>query len=233
MRIDKFLSDAGFGTRKEVRILVKKGAVSVNGKAVTDAGAHIDCDWDAITVYGEPVVYQRFRYYMMNKPSGVVSATEDGRERTVLDLLPPALRKGLFPVGRLDKDTTGLLLLTDDGALAHCLLSPKKHVDKTYLVTYDGKLPSDVENLFANGLRVDETFRALPAKLVRLSECEAYVTIREGKYHQVKRMFAAVGCRVTALRRISMGTLALDETLREGDFRELYAQELTLLRSNS
>ncbi len=230
MRIDKFLADAGYGTRKEVKGLLKKGGVTLNGMVVKDPSVGVRPKEDAVAVDGSSVSYEKYHYYMLNKPAGVVSATEDAREKTVLDLLSERERKGLFPVGRLDKDTTGLLLLTDDGELAHRLLSPKKHVDKTYLAVLDRAVTEHEVKLFAEGLAVDKDFTALPATLEILSEHEVHITIREGKFHQVKRMFETVGRRVLKLKRISMGALVLDEELKEGEYRRLKEEEERLLK---
>ncbi len=230
MRLDKFLADMGYGTRKEAKGLLRRGAVTVNGCKVEDPGIHVRPEGDVVAVDGREVSYVRHRYYMLNKPAGVVSATEDSREKTVLELLPEKERKGLFPVGRLDKDTTGLLLLTDDGELAHRLLSPKKHVDKTYMVTLDGPVSDREVEMFAEGLPVDRDFTAMPAELLPLPDNKASVTIHEGKYHQIKRMFEAVGRKVLRLRRISMGSLVLDETLAEGTYRRLDEEEEKRLR---
>ncbi len=232
MRLDKFLADTGFGTRKEVKSLLRKGDVTVNGETVTDPSHRVREGEDAVAVGKRMASYEKFRYYMLNKPAGVVSATEDAREKTVLELLPEKERRGLFPVGRLDKDTTGLLILTDDGELAHRLLSPKKHVDKTYHAWLDGELSEREVALFAEGLCVDGEFTALPAKLSILEKKLAEVTIHEGKYHQVKRMFEAVGRKVLRLKRISMGPIRLDEALAEGGYRRLSGEEKRKLTGN-
>ena len=175
---------------------------------------------------GERVAYEQFVYYLMNKPAGVISATEDTRDRTVLDLLDGQQRKGLFPVGRLDRDTEGLLLITNDGELAHRLLSPKNHVDKVYFARLDGPVGETERRLFAEGLRVDETLTAMPARLDVLEPAnEVKVTIREGKFHQIKRMFAAVGREVLYLKRLSMGPLVLDGSLAPGTYRRLTEEE--------
>ncbi len=228
MRLDKFLANARIGTRKEVKNILRTGAVTVNGITVTDAGFHVAPEEDTVTVNGSVVGYQEHRYYMLNKPSGVISATQDAREKTVLDLLLPDDRKNIFPVGRLDKDTTGLLILTDDGELAHRLLSPKKHVKKKYLATLDAAVGQREADLFAKGLRVDDDFTAMPAILEIPSEKEVYVTIEEGKYHQVKRMFESVGRQVVSLKRVAMGSLMLDEALAEGEYRSITEEELLL-----
>ncbi len=228
MRIDKYLADMGFGTRKEVKTFIKNGQVTVGEKTVTDPGFHVSED-DDVKLSGESVRYSEFVYYMMNKPPGVVSATEDPRERTVLDLLDGTVRKGIFPAGRLDKDTVGLLLLTNDGELAHKLLSPAHHVDKRYLVRVKGELKgSDVE-LFKKGIDIGDDTPTMPAELHIKSSgeiSEAEVVIREGRYHQIKRMFSAIGAEVIYLKRLSMGLLLLDPDLPEGAFRPLTDEEL-------
>ena len=228
MRIDKYLADMGFGTRKEVKTFIKNGQVTVGEKTVTDPGFHVSED-DDVKLSGESVRYSEFVYYMMNKPPGVVSATEDPRERTVLDLLDGTVRKGIFPAGRLDKDTVGLLLLTNDGELAHKLLSPAHHVDKRYLVRVKGELKgSDVE-LFKKGIDIGDDTPTMPAELHIKSSgeiSEAEVVIREGRYHQIKRMFSAIGAEVIYLKRLSMGSLLLDPDLPEGAFRPLTDEEL-------
>ena len=231
MRLDKFLSHSGLGTRKEVRQLIRQKAVTVDGVVITDPGFAVDEDSVYAAVSGQSVRYRKHRYFMLNKPPGVVSATEDGAEPTVVQLLAKADQRSVFPVGRLDKDTTGLLLLTDDGALAHRLLSPHRHVEKEYIARLRDPVDKETVRLFAEGLVVDEGFTALPARLVvdpadaRL----ARVTVTEGKYHQVKRMFTAVGNHVEALQRVRMGALVLDGQLREGEYRELTDAEYRAL----
>lgn len=237
MRLDKCLAQMGQGTRSEVRRRVRAGDVAVNGVTVRDPSAQVS-ESDAVTLGGETVVYEEYVYYMLNKPAGVVSATEDPRERTVMDLIAEKKRKGLFPVGRLDRDTEGLLLITNDGKLAHRLLSPSNHVDKLYFAVLDAPVGEREVKLFAEGLRVDETLTALPAGL-RISEdaSEAekgrrvLVTIHEGKYHQIKRMFEAVGRQVQYLKRLSMGPLQLDPDLSPGEYRRLTERELSAIMS--
>jgi 16S rRNA pseudouridine516 synthase len=241
-RLDKILAHSGHGTRSEIKLLVKSGAVTVNGKTVKDSGLQVNPAVDMIEVDGEKVVFQAQTYLMMNKPQGVISATEDTRERTVLDLLkPPFAHLPLFPVGRLDKDTEGLLLLTDDGKLAHNLLSPKKHVAKTYYAEVYGHVNQADQTAFSIGVELDDGYVTMPAKLVVLVEgdpalmkdSKVELTIMEGKFHQVKRMFEAVGKKVTFLKRISMGRLMLDEYLAPGEYRELTQQELSQLRGGN
>ncbi|MBC1521482.1 rRNA pseudouridine synthase [Listeria aquatica] len=230
MRLDKLLANMGIGTRKEVKGILKKGNVWVNGKQVKDGGLQVTPESDEVVVNGNMVQFSEFSYWMLNKPQGVVSATEDKVDRTVMDLFKPEdRRKGLFPVGRLDKDTEGLLLITNDGALSHQLLSPKKHVDKVYFVKVTGELTKEDQIAFENGVVFLDGYKALPAKLEILAAGEALVTIREGKFHQVKKMFEACGKKVTYLKREKMASLELDESLPLGAYRPLTKQELDLL----
>lgn len=225
MRLDKYLAEMGAGTRSELKKAVRAGRVTINGVKVKDSSIHVGED-DVVSMDGKEIKYERFVYYLMNKPAGVISATEDPRERTVLDLIGGQQRRGLFPVGRLDKDTEGLLLITNDGELAHRLLSPGRHVDKVYFARLDGPVGERERELFAQGLRVDETLTAMPAVLEILEPAnEVRVTIREGKFHQVKRMFAAVGREVLYLKRLSMGPLTLDNGLAAGAYRRLTEEE--------
>ena len=230
MRLDKYLCETGFGTRSQVKDLLKKGQVMVNGEVVKKPELKINETTDQILCQGEKASYQKNIYLMLHKPAGVVSATEDNREKTVLDLVRPEDRKnGLFPVGRLDKDTEGLLLLTDDGELAHRLLSPKKHVDKTYYAKIDGQVTEEHVKQFREGLDIGDEKKTLPAVLTILLSgpvSEIEVTIHEGRFHQIKRMFEAVGCKVTYLKRLSMGSLVLDETLPLEEYRPLTEAEL-------
>ena len=230
MRLDKYLCETGFGTRSQVKDLLKKGQVMVNGEVVKKPELKINETTDQILCQGEKASYQKNIYLMLHKPAGVVSATEDNREKTVLDLVRPEDRKnGLFPVGRLDKDTEGLLLLTDDGELAHRLLSPKKHVDKTYYAKIDGQVTEEHVKQFREGLDIGDEKKTLPAVLTILLSgpvSEIEVTIHEGRFHQIKRMFEAVGCKVTYLKRLSMGSLVLDETLPPEEYRPLTESEL-------
>ena len=226
-RIDKLLSATGRWSRKEVKELVRQGRVLAGGRAVLRPEEKWDPATLCLTVDGVPVDCSPFVYVMLNKPEGVLSATEDSRQPTVLDLLPPELRRrGLFPVGRLDKDTTGLLLLTDDGALAHRLLSPRSHVDKVYLAQVEGRVDQADREALAAGLVLGDGLRCLPAELELVGDgSSCLVTLREGKYHQVKRMLAARGKPVLALHRLSMGPLTLDEGLNPGNWRLLTAGE--------
>lgn len=227
-RLDKFLASQNLGSRKEVTSLIRKGTVTVNGVPVTDGARKLVPETDRVTVNGEEIRYRKFLYLMMNKPKGVLSATEDSRARTVLDLLPPELcRRGLFPAGRLDKDTTGLLIITDDGDFAHRMLSPKSHVYKLYeAVTRRPVTESDIAAFRAGVSQGGQRFA--PARLwqeERNGFQAAMVEIREGKFHQVKRMFQAVDNEVISLKRLKIGGLWLDETLSVGEARLLTEQE--------
>lgn len=233
MRLDKFLVEMKKGSRSEVKKLIKSGRVTVDGQTVREPEKKLNPELSEIALDGQSVAYASFEYFMLNKPQGVVSATEDSRFQTVVDLIDQAKRKDLFPAGRLDIDTEGLLLITNDGQLAHQLLSPKKHVDKVYFARVEGILPSDVKEQFAKGLTLDGDVKTLPARLELLKEgpvSEVHLTIHEGKFHQVKRMFEAVGCHVIYLKRISMGSLVLDETLAPGEYRKLTEEELRGLK---
>ena len=234
-RLDKIISATGKKSRREVREMVRQGRVLVDGKPAPAADMKVDPQTAVILLDGEPLGYEKFTYVMLHKPAGVLSATEDGRGETVLDLLAPEYRKiGLFPVGRLDKDTEGLLLLTDDGALAHDLLAPKKHVDKVYFARTEGTLGEEDCAAFAAGITLGDGLSCLPAKLELLNvgaQSEVLVTVCEGKFHQVKRMLASRGTPVIYLKRLSMGTLTLDEGLKAGEYRLLTAQEIERLRA--
>lgn len=239
MRLDKYLADMKVGTRSEVKEYIRRRRVCVDGTVVTAPEFKVEPSGHEVTFDGRPVSYVSLEYYMLNKPAGVLSATSDKKAKTVVDLIDSA-RKDLFPVGRLDRDTEGLLLITNDGALAHALLAPKKHVDKTYYAKVTGRVDAQMIAAFAAGLTVDEELTAMPAKLelirepVRMADgntlSEVYVTICEGKFHQIKRMFAAVGGEVLYLKRLSMGPLLLDETLAPGAYRPLTAAETALLK---
>lgn len=230
MRLDKFLCEMNIGTRSQVKILLKQGKVSHNGRVVTSGDLKINELKDTICFQGTPIQYQKYEYYMMNKPAGVVSATTDKREKTVLDLLKPEdKKKDIFPVGRLDKDTEGFLLLSNDGALAHRLLSPKKHVDKAYLVKLATEISEEDIQLLEKGVNIGEEKLTLPAKVIRQGSQSIILTIQEGKFHQVKRMMEAVHNRVIYLKRISFGALSLDERLCPGEYRALTQEEVTIL----
>ncbi|EDO0912164.1 pseudouridine synthase [Listeria monocytogenes] len=232
MRLDKLLSHTGFGSRKEVKPLLKSGAVVVNGTIQKDSKTQVTPDKDQVTVHGTPVVYQEFVYFMLHKPQNVVSATEDNVSETVIDLLAQEdTLTDPFPVGRLDKDTEGLLIITNDGTLAHNLLSPKKHIDKTYYAKIDGDVTAADVEAFAAGIELDDGYTCKPASLEIITPNEINVTIQEGKFHQVKRMFAARGKTVSYLKRISMGNLQLDESLELGEYRPLTEAELAILQN--
>lgn len=238
MRLDKLLCQLNMGSRSEVKALIRKGQVTVNGRPATSPEQKVDEKADCIVCSGHTLSFQPHVYYMLNKPRGVVSATRDKRDKTVLDLLLPYLpvqdrKREIVPAGRLDKDTEGLLLLTDDGVLIHELLSPKRHVDKTYLVETAGTLTS--EDLFAleAGVDIGEKNKTLPARVEVVDERHIRLTIREGKYHQIKRMLQAVGNEVLALKRLSFGPLQLDEALPPGTCRALTGEEIRMLQSET
>lgn len=229
-RLDKILAAQGTWTRKDVRALTSRGLVTCNGAPCLRADTKIDPDSDQIAVQGRPILLKRHLYLMLHKPAGVVSATRDDTRPTVVDLVSPELRRrGLFPAGRLDRDTTGFVLITDDGELAHRILAPKNHIPKTYLVTLDRPLPPGLPERFAAGMVLDGGETCLPAQLEVLGERRARVVLHQGMYHQIKRMFAAQGCQVVALHRSAMGALPLDPDLAPGECRELTPQELALL----
>jgi len=237
MRLDKLLSNMGYGSRKEVRQYLKNGAVRVNDETEKKSGAIINTEKDKVTLLGEPVVYREFIYLMMNKPQGVLSATEDSRDKTVVDLLSADFTHfNPFPVGRLDKDTEGFLLLTNDGKLAHNLLSPKKNVPKTYYAHISGEVTEQDVADFQNGVVLDDGYQTKAGELHILKSgetSEIELTITEGKFHQVKRMFEAVDKKVVYLKRLSMGPLSLDEALPLGTYRELTTEEVEMLFQTS
>lgn len=226
LRLDKYLADMGAGTRSQLKEWIRKGRVAVNGDTARSPEQKVAPGYDRVEVDGVLVGYVEKEYYMLNKPAGVISATEDARHKTVLDLISSRQRKDLFPVGRLDRDTEGLLLITNDGELAHRLLSPKKHVDKVYYVKTDRPIPEDAEKRFSQGIQMEDGTVFQPASMERETDTSAYLTIQEGKFHQVKRMFSAVGCQVVYLKRISMGPLRLDDTLACGAYRKLTEEEI-------
>ncbi|MDR6716063.1 pseudouridine synthase [Paenibacillus sp. 2003] len=239
LRLDKILSHMGVGTRSELKKMVKQGRIHVDGKAVKDSGVQVNPEVNVIEADGERIVYREMIYLMLHKPPGVVSATEDNRDKTVLDLLRKEDRVfNPFPVGRLDKDTEGLLILTNDGPLAHDLLSPRKHVPKTYEARVLGNVEDADVQRFKAGIQLDDGYETLPAELTILGREETEegmissisLIIHEGKFHQVKRMFQAVGKRVIYLKRVAMGELELASDLAIGSYRELTADELSLLR---
>lgn len=232
-RLDKIIASQGKYSRSEVKKLVKAGLVTLNGEKVKSADVKADAVKDLITVDGECISYKKHIYIMLNKPQGVVSATDDPVHKTVIDLVPPHLfRQGLFPAGRLDGDTTGFVLITDDGDFAHRILSPKNHIMKTYHATLDHTLTQEDIRSFTEGIELRDGTLCLEARVKMLTETPpvAEVKIHEGKYHQVKRMFAALGNKVIALKRVKMGGLSLDESLTEGECREITAQELEIIQ---
>jgi len=229
-RLDKLLAGTGKWSRREVKALVRQGLVRVDGRLAASAEDKLDPAAAIITVAGETISLCRFTYVMLHKPAGVLTATEDRKQPTVLDLLPPELRRiGLAPVGRLDKDTEGLLLLTNDGELAHRLLSPKYHVEKRYFARVDGELSAADAEAFARGMTLGDGLECLPAGLELLPGHACIVTLREGKFHQVKRMLAARGAPVLYLKRLSMGPLVLEDSLAAGAYRLLRAEEISAL----
>ncbi|TCT17009.1 16S rRNA pseudouridine516 synthase [Natranaerovirga pectinivora] len=234
LRLDKYLADMSIGTRSEVKQYIRKGLIKVNNEIIRKPEQKVNINTDRVLYNDEEVGYATFEYYMLNKPAGVISATEDPRQETVIDLISDKKRKDLFPVGRLDKDTEGLLIITNDGDLTHNLLSPKKHVNKTYYAKIDGLVTNEDVLAFEEGVELEDGYKTQPGKLKILksdTESEIELTIQEGKFHQVKRMFEAVGKSVTYLKRISMGTLKLDENLKLGEYRNLTEEELNRLRN--
>ena len=234
IRLDKLVATALNVSRQEARKRILSGAVTVDGETVTEIDRRVDETAASVYLDGAALTFRKYRYYMMHKPAGVLTATEDRRLPTVLDLLPENERPDMFPVGRLDKDTEGLLLLTDDGDLAHALTAPGRHVDKLYFVRVSGTLCADAAERFAGEMVLADGSVCKPAVFERLGErdglTECLVTLREGKHHQVKRMIAACGGHVEYLKRLRMGALALDESLAPGEWRELTAEEIALLR---
>lgn len=230
LRLDKYLADLSVDTRSKVKQLIRKGRVRVNGEIANKPELKVDTDADTVTMDGRTLTYQAFEYYMLNKPAGVLSAARDKKQPTVLDLIQSD-RKDLFPVGRLDKDTVGLLLICNDGQLAHDLLSPARHVDKTYEVRLDGTLTEEDRQVLERGVDIGDEDLTLPAAVDFAYDTKDHVniTIHEGRFHQVKRMFLSRGKNVIYLKRLSMGTLILDDTLPEGGYRPLTAEELQQL----
>ncbi|MBH9911630.1 rRNA pseudouridine synthase [Clostridioides difficile] len=232
-RIDKILSNLGYGSRSEIKKYCKQGSVVVNGSEVSNPGTQVDTENDEILFNGEEVIYREYIYLMMNKPDGYISATTDKYDPTVLDLIDLSyLAFEPFPVGRLDKDTEGLLVLTNDGKLSHRVLSPKKHVPKTYYAKIDGVVTEEDVEAFLEGVVLDDGYKTMPSQLNILKsddESEIELTIHEGKFHQVKRMFESVGKKVVYLKRLSMGNLKLDESLELGEYRELTDEEVKLI----
>ncbi|MBD5135865.1 MAG: rRNA pseudouridine synthase [Lachnospiraceae bacterium] len=233
MRLDKFLADMGQGTRSEVKTYIKKGMVKVNGTIAKRPELKINEKDDKVFISDKEVIYARYEYFMLNKPSGYVSATEDRSEHTVLELITENLRDDLFPVGRLDKDTEGLLIISNDGDMAHRLLSPVNHVGKVYYARVDGFVTEEHVKIFSEGIDIGGGITTKPGNLKILKsadESEIELKIYEGKFHQVKRMFEAVGMKVIYLKRISMGEIALDNSLKAGEFRRLTEEEVSRLK---
>lgn len=258
IRLDKFLADSGVGTRSTVKLIVKKGRVTVNDVTIKKSDIKVNLEKDIICLDGKKLTYNEFEYYMLNKPQGVVSATKDDKDKTVIELITEAKRRDLFPVGRLDKDTEGLLIITNDGKLANSLLAPGKHVDKTYFAIIAGEVSEDTVLRFAEGVDIGDDKPTAPAKLKIMCDDMgdntdiAYksmdydddvafdsivksmveITITEGRFHQIKRMFEAVDMRVIYLKRLSMGGLSLDDSLKPGEYRRLTDDEVKLLAGN-
>ncbi len=232
IRLDRYLTEFGVGSRSKVKELIRHKRISVNCEIVNTPEHKIDPESDRVSVDGKEILYQRFEYYMLNKPQGVVSAVTDRFDQTVVELIRSSDRKGLIPIGRLDKDTEGLMLITNDKALEHLLLSPKKHVDKTYYARIDGMVTDEDIRIFASGMQIDESITVSPAKLKILQqaeESEILLTIQEGKFHQVKKMFEVIGKPVVFLKRVQFGPLELDENLTPGEYRNLTEQEIERL----
>lgn len=233
MRLDRLLSNSGIGSRKEVKILIKRGEVQVNGTTIKKFNYPVSPSSDIVEVRGQRIDYKEFYYIMLNKPAGVITSTHDRFHKTVMDILDDNFKAlDLFPVGRLDKDTEGLLILTNDGNLTHKLLSPKKFVSKKYFAIIDGSVTKDDVELFKKGVPLSEDFTTLPAQLDIVKPNEVYITIYEGKFHQIKRMFEYINKQVLYLKRVQMGNLKLDDDLSPGDARELTQYEIELLRSS-
>lgn len=227
IRLDKYLADMGLGTRSEVKSFIKKKQIQINDTIITDPSTKVDTENDVVSINGRIISYTEYEYYMLNKPKGVVSATVDNVHATVISLIHEPHAKDLFPVGRLDIDTEGLLLITNDGQLSHNLLAPNKHVEKTYFVTVDGDITSEVIKRFETGIDIGEKKDTLPARLkVSDQKNQGFVTIKEGKFHQIKRMFNKCDLNVTYLKRISMGKLKLDESLKPGEYKKITLEDI-------
>lgn len=234
MRIDKFLSVTGAASRSESSKAAKKGKIIVDGIICDRVDTHIDPDINIVTYDGQTIIYREYTYLMMNKPAGYISSTDDLKERTVLELLPDSLRRQkLFPCGRLDKNTVGLLILTNDGALAHRLLSPKYHAEKVYYFRCANKLTDTDTERFKKGIKIDGGYVTLPAGIDVLTANEGYITLTEGKYHQIKRMFEAIGNKITYLCRVEFGGVELDEKLKSGGWRYLTDEEINILKQKT
>ena len=230
MRLDKMLAHLGYGSRKEVKEYIRKGYVMVNGETITNDDYKVDEESDEIVFLDQELHYEKMLYFILNKPDGYVSATYDSKDPIVLDLIDGHENRGLFPVGRLDKDTTGLLLISNDGKLAHKLLSPNKHVDKVYELTFSGTFKPAYHKYFNEGITLDDGYKCMPATFELLGDNHGLITIKEGKYHQVKRMMQALNMEVLTLKRIEFGPLKLPNDLALGEYRELTAEELELLK---
>ena len=230
LRLDKMLAHLGYGSRKDVKRIIRKGEVLVNGEVCKDDDFKVDSDIDEVVVFDESVSYSEFVYIMLNKPAGVVSATFDNFKQTVIDLVSEYEKQKVFPVGRLDIDTEGLLLITNDGMLCHNLLSPKSHVDKKYYVEFSGQFKQEYYEAFEKGITLDDGYVTLPGQIKLIDSNKAEVIIHEGKFHQVKRMFLALNMEVTYLKRISFGSLVLDESLKLGEYRLLTEKEIEDLK---
>ncbi|WP_425449762.1 pseudouridine synthase [Dethiothermospora halolimnae] len=232
-RIDKILSNMGYGSRKNIKKIMKKGRVTINGDIVKDSSKKIDPYYNKIEIDGILIEYREYIYLMMNKPDGVVSSTDDPINNTVIDLIDDKYKIfEPFPIGRLDKDTEGLLILSNDGKLAHNLLSPKKHVKKTYYVEVEGRVDSGDIEKFNDGVILEDGYKTMAAEMDIIENddiSKVYLTIKEGKFHQVKRMFVAIGKKVLYLKRVSMGNIELDKSLETGEYRELKEEEINLL----
>lgn len=229
-RLDKFLSSQLNMSRNDVKIGIRAGKAVVNGKTVRDSAFRVDTKSDKVVFFGNTVEYKEFIYLVMNKPAGVLSASNDKQRKTVVDLVPDGLKRaGLFPVGRLDRDTTGLLIITDDGNFAHRVIAPKSKLPKTYIAELDGDITPQMTELFENGVVLADGTRCAPSQLKRIGECLAEITITEGKYHQIKRMFGTVGLGVNGLKRTSIGNLKLDGNLQMGECRELSTEEYGMI----
>lgn len=235
MRLDKFISDMGLASRKEASIAAKRGQLLVDGAPVRDTSKHIDPERQTVTFMGRDVFYRKYTYVMLNKPEGYVSATEDSRLPVVTELLPEELRRQeLFPVGRLDKDTVGLMILTNNGPLAHTLLSPKRHVEKEYIFECDEPLPIGAEASFENGITLRDGYECKPSKLYcEIGRARGRIVLTEGKYHQIKRMIASFDNRVTYLERVCFGGIPLDASLERGEWRYLTDGEIKLLEEKA
>lgn len=237
IRLDKYLADAGAGSRAKVKELVKGGHISINGTVIKKPDVKVDTETDVVYLDKRALSYSEFQYFMLNKPKGVVSATTDDRDKTVIDLITEKKRRDLFPVGRLDKDTEGLLIITNDGKLANSLLTPGKHVDKRYYAEVCGRADEELKKRFAEGVDIGDDAPTKPAglEIIRAAadKSEVYITITEGRYHQIKRMFSVCGMKVQYLKRLSMGAVSLDEKLGPGEYRRLNEKEIELLKRNT